>query len=359
MSTHQLTRFREAMQAAELPAFVVSDLASVAWLTGFSGSFGTAVVTPDAQVFLSDSRYTLQAAEEVQGWEVATFSNPVRFEEFLSEHLQRLEIDRLAYDQNTMTIAKLNQLQGPTGSVEWIAADDPVVELRMIKSDEEIRRIREACRLADDAMRVLVDQVRPGISELELLIHLETFLRRNGSRTSFAPIIVSGHRSARPHGDPSDKLLEEGDFVTFDLGAVVDGYCSDITRTVVVGSATDRHRFIYDQVLQAEQAGVSLLHPGANGREIDAHVRSLLAAADLAQYFGHGLGHGLGALVHDSGRLSPTMDQEIAVNQVWTIEPGVYVDGFGGVRIEDDVLVTAAGPESLTEFPREMLELPV
>ena len=353
-----LERFRAAMAEDNVPAFLVSDLPGVFWLTGFTGSFGSAIVTADGGIFLSDSRYTLQAREQVSGLSVETFANPTRFEDFLSEQLQKLGVNRLGFDHNSVTVARLAQWKSKTESVEWIAADDPIVDLRMIKSDEEVSRIRTACQLADDAMKHLFERVRPGISEIELLIELETFLRRHSSETSFAPIIVSGPRSARPHGTPSDKLLEEGEFVTFDLGARVDGYCSDITRTIVVGKASDRHREVYNAVLEGEQAGVAALVAGANGREIDAMVRSILGEKDLAQYFGHGLGHGLGALVHDTGRLSPTMDQEIRNGQVWTVEPGVYIEGFGGVRIEDDVLVTPDGPETLTHFPRELLELP-
>ena len=351
-----LERLREALAARNIDAFLVTDLPNLFWLTGFTGSFGQAIVTADSGRFISDSRYTLQASEQVSGLDVATFRNPVNVEDFIKEHLEALGVTRLGFDRNTVTVGRLLNWQERWEGVELEPETDPIGELRIIKDDRELDLIRQACGLADDCMHHLQQQIRVGIREIDLLIELETFLRKRGSEPSFAPIVVSGNRSARPHGVPSDKELEQGDFVTIDLGARVDGYCSDITRTFVVGAASERQKEIYSAVLEAEQLGVSLLRPGANGREIDARVRALLEEHDLAQYFGHGLGHGLGALVHDSGRLSPTMDQEIMSGQVWTVEPGVYVEGLGGVRIEDDVLVTDSGPEVLTFFPRELIE---
>jgi Xaa-Pro aminopeptidase len=169
--------------------------------------------------------------------------------------------------------------------------------------------------------------------------------------------MISGHRTARPHGNPSDKLLEKGDLVTFDLGASVDGYNSDITRTVVLGPASDWQRQTYEQLLKAQCACVEAMNPGVNGKDVDGLARQILDEQDLAQHFGHGLGHGLGALVHDTGRLSPTVDQSIEVGQIWTIEPGVYIEGSGGMRIEDDIVITESGCDVLTAFPKHLIEI--
>jgi len=355
----QLERMRAAMQAADLPAFLVSDSINIRWLTGFTGSFAYVVVTETSGILISDSRYTLQAREQVNDLPTETFSNPTKPNEFLYSHLQQLGVNRLGFDQHQVSYGKHAEWSEHFAGIELIGHNDPITDLRAIKTSEEMDRIREACRLADDCMAHVTDGMRPGITELELLTRLETFLRSHGSEASFAPIIVSGPRSARPHGVPSQRALQAGDLVTIDLGAVVDGYCSDITRTVVMGPATDRQRTVYGEVLKAEQAGIAALKPGANGREIDAAVRALLGESDLAQYFGHGLGHGLGTAVHDTGRLSPTMEQAIEAGQVWTVEPGVYIEGFGGIRIEDDVLVTPDGPEVLTFFPTQLMEIPL
>jgi Xaa-Pro aminopeptidase len=200
--------------------------------------------------------------------------------------------------------------------------------------------------------------LQPGATEYDIGLEIEFFFRRNNADLAFAPIVVSGERSARPHGHPSEKRLESGDFVTMDFGAKLNGQCSDLTRTVVIGEATDRHRQVYAAVLEAELAGIAALKPGAKARDVDAIAREVLGKAQLAEYFGHGLGHGLGSVVHDLGRLAPTSTDIIEVGQVWTVEPGVYIPGFGGVRIEDDVLVTESGPEVLTHTPKEFLVLP-
>jgi Xaa-Pro aminopeptidase len=241
--------------------------------------------------------------------------------------------------------------------VELIPGTDPIQTLRMVKSAEEIQAVREACQLVDACLEHIVPQVRPGVSENELLLEVELFFRRNGSSMAFPGIVLSGERTARPHGVPSDRLVETGDFVLFDIGCKVRGYCSDITRTFVVGKASERQKEIYAQVLEAQIACVDALQPGANGRNIDGMARSILDEKELAQYFGHGLGHGLGMLVHDSGRLSSTVDQPLEVGQIWTVEPGVYLEGYGGVRIEDDAVITETGREILTHFSKKLMEL--
>ena len=352
-----LHRFQTALREANTPAFLVSDLANVFWLTGFTGSYGLAVVTPEEGVLITDSRYTLQAREQCRDLEVRSFGSPTDAADFLKQQLDSLGITQTGFDENVVTIALHRKWTERLKGIELQAATDPIGTLRMIKTPDEVRRIRAACRLADACLEHLLTCIRPGVTENELLLEIELFFRRNGSIVAFAPTVASGERSARPHGGASDKPLEVGDFLTFDLGAKVEGYCSDITRTFVIGEASERHKEVYEQVLKAEVAGINALKPGANGREIDGLARQILDEKGLAQYFRHGLGHGLGALVHDTGRLSASTDQKIEVGQVWTVEPGVYIEGFGGVRIEDDVLVTEEGVEILTSFPKALMVL--
>lgn len=350
-------KLQSALRDAAIPAFLVSDLHNVFWLTGFTGTYGVVIVTEEACVLISDSRYTLQAQEQARGCAVRTFASPTDAVDFLREQLETLHIDRLHFDENVVTVALHRKWAEKMPQVTLVPAEDPIGKLRAVKSDAEVTKIRAACRLADACLEHLQPLIRPGVTENELAFEVELFFRRNGATCAFTPIVVSGARSARPHGTPSDKKLERGDFVTFDIGARLDHYNSDITRTFVVGEATPRHREVYGQVLKAQQAAIAALLPGAQGKEIDGLARQILDEIGLAQYFGHGLGHGLGALVHDSGRLSQAVEQSILVGQIWTIEPGVYIDGFGGVRIEDDVLVTADGPEILTHFPKELIDL--
>lgn len=350
-----LEKLRNELKAATPSALLISDLANVFWLTGFSGSFGTAVVTPSANLLISDSRYTLQAQEQAIGWDVRTFANPTDSVDFLREQLESISVRAVGFDKAVVTVGTLEKWTEKMPQIALTATTDPIALLRRIKSDVEVDKIRAACRLADSCLEHVAKLLRPGVTENELAFEVEIFFRKNGAVPAFTPIVVSGERSARPHGLPSDKVLETGDFVTFDLGAKLNDYCSDITRTFVLGEPTARHSEVYNQVLKAQEAAIAALIPGAKTKEVDALVRTILGEKDMAKYFGHGLGHGLGALVHDSGRLSPTEDDLIEAGQVWTVEPGVYIEGFGGVRIEDDVLVTPNGPEILTHFPKTLL----
>ena len=351
-----LTHLRNGLQAQDIPAILLTDVAAIRWLCGFTGSFAQAVVTHEKAVFITDSRYRLQALEEVQGFEVESFSSPLRIQEVVGRILQELGVTRLGFEKS-ITYSTFETWTKEFAGVELVPLPDLLKAARMIKRDDEVERIRAACALSDAAAEHILRMLRPGISELDICLDLEFFIRRQGAELAFPSIVVSGPNSAKPHGKPGERLLERGDFVTLDFGAKVDGYCSDITRTFVIGQASDRHKEIYHQVLKAQEQSIQALVPGANGRDIDTMARQILDEKQLAQYFGHSLGHGLGLVVHDFGRLSSQEDQPIEVGQVWTIEPGVYIDGFGGVRIEDDVLVTEDGPAVLTRFPKSLTVL--
>ncbi len=357
MSPTQVERLQAAIAELDVDGFVVSHMPNVRWLTSFTGSFGYGLVTPDQALFLTDSRYTIQSQEEVKNLECRSFRQPTEPHEFLFNNVAELGIKKLGIDASTLPVGMYEKWQKQFSQGELVPIKDPSDTLRLIKSEEEIQKIAKACELSDACLEMIRERVRPGETEIELHIEIEAFMRRHGAVVSFNPIVVSGNRSARPHGEASDKKLEAGDFITFDLGARLDGYCSDITRTFVVGEATDRHREVYNQVLKAQCACIEALVPGANGREVDGLARKILDEKDLAKYFGHGLGHGLGGEVHDTGRLSSTMDQAIEKNQVWTVEPGVYIEGFGGVRIEDDIVVTDDKPIVLNKFTKDLLEL--
>jgi Xaa-Pro aminopeptidase len=354
--TSNLSRLTAALAQSDVPALLVSDNVNVGWLTGFTGSFGAAVVTPTGGVFVTDSRYTLQAGQEVQGLEVRSFSNPKKFTDVLGEVVRDLGVKRLAFEPS-VTYATWNDWKSALPDVEWVPNGELLKPLRMVKSADEVAKVREACKLADACVAHVVRMLQPGVAEYDIGLDIEFFLRRNGAEVGFSPIVASGPNSARPHARPTDRKLESGDFVTLDLGARLDGYCSDITRTFVIGKASDRHREVYDQVLKAEQSCVQALKPGVPCKDVDALARTILDEKGLAKHFGHGLGHGLGRAVHDLGSLSPSSSDTVTAGQVWTVEPGVYIEGFGGVRIEDDVHVTPDGPETLTASPRELIEL--
>jgi len=344
------------MTAAGIPALIVSEIGNVQWLTGFTGSAGIVLLTEREAMFVTDSRYTLQAGEEVREMPVASFASPVLLADFLRDQIQMLGVRSIGFESSHVTYATFEDWAKRLAPIELMGVPDLIGPLRMIKSPQEIEAIRHACGLADACFTHIQRLVQPGISEFDIGLEIEFYFRRNGAEIAFAPVVVSGHRSARPHGRASEKKLDTGDFLTLDFGARIDGYNSDITRTLVVAEASERHREIYDTVLRAQLASLEAMKPGVPAREVDAVARQEMG--DLAQYFGHGLGHGLGRLVHDGGRLNATSSDILAEGQVWTVEPGIYIEDFGGVRIEDDVVVTESGIEILTHSPKEMMVLP-
>ena len=353
-----LDRLRIAMAEAGIPALIVSDLGSVNWLTGFTGTFGIAVVSGDAAQFITDSRSAIQAGEQVKDMPHSWFQSPVNGDEYLAQKIKEMGIQRIGFEGASVTYANFERWRDKLAGIELYGAPDLVSDLRMVKNESEIDRVRAACGIADACFEHVQRLIQPGVTEYDINLDIEFFIRRQGAEIAFPPIVVSGERSARPHGKASEKKLEVGDFLTMDFGAKVEGYCSDITRTVVVGEATDRHREIYNQVLKAEVECINAIKPGVRAADVDTLARTILDEKGLAQYFGHGLGHGLGALVHDAGRMNKTSQNVFEPGQIWTVEPGVYIPGFGGVRIEDDVLVTENGVEILTKSPKDLLVLP-
>lgn len=358
MSTTNLARLQSAMADQGVGALLISDIANVGWVSGFTGSSAVVLVTPTDARLITDSRYTLQVAEEVTVMPSFSFANPVSQADFISTHLADMKVSRLGFEAGSVTYDTWQKWAAKFSGIELFAAPDVLPPLRMVKSADEVDKIHEACKLADAAFTHIRRMLQPGVTEFDIALEIEFYFRRHGAELAFPPIVVSGERSARPHGHPSDKQLERGDFVTLDFGANLNGQCSDMTRTVVIGEASDRHREVYDAVLRAHLAGLAALKPGMAAKDVDAAARDLLSDAGLAQYFGHGLGHGLGSVVHDIGRLAPTSTDTIEIGQVWTIEPGVYIPGFGGVRIEDDAVVTETEARILNETPKALLILP-
>lgn len=353
-----IARVREKMREANVPALLVSSPENAAWMTGFTGSSANIVVTPQDALFITDSRYKLQAQEQVSDMPVASFASPVKLDDFVSEQLKNMGLSQVGFESANVSYEQYEKLKGLLNGIELVPVNDLFTDLRLIKAADEIEKIRAACALADRCFDHVLRLLQPGVSEYDIGLEIEFFFRRNMAEVGFSPIVASGHRSALPHGRASEKKLEAGDFVTLDFGCKLDGYNSDITRTVVLAPLSDRHKQIYDRVLEAQLAALAAMKPGVAASEVDAVARQVLDKDDLAKYFGHGLGHGLGRNVHDGGGMGPTSKTVLAAGQVWTVEPGVYIEGFGGVRIEDDVVVTESGIDILTHSTKELLVLP-
>ncbi|MEJ7787797.1 MAG: Xaa-Pro peptidase family protein [Solirubrobacteraceae bacterium] len=352
-------RLAEAVHAAQLDATLVTEPTNVRYVTGFTGSSGLALVGEDGlRRFVTDFRYLTQSAEELDpAWERAIAQDLL---EKLAEGFPSGTF-RLGFDDAAVSVkqhARLSELV-PAG-VELVAAGGMVEALRLVKDPEELDRIRAAQRLADEALEDVLARGLAGRTERVVALDLEMTMRRLGAeRASFTPIVAAGAHGALPHAAPRDVVIPEGTLCVIDWGAQLDGYASDCTRTFATSEEIDEpDREVYAVVLRAQQAALAAVAPGPLGREVDAVARTIIDAAGHAEHFGHGLGHGVGMEVHEGPRLSRQGEVALAAGHVVTVEPGVYVPGAVGVRIEDLVAVTEDGHEVLTGLSKELLSAP-
>ena len=343
----------EITPVAEL--MLVTSLVNVRYLTGFTGSAGAVLIGADTRVFLTDFRYREQSAAEVpDGFERCIVAGDMSAE--IARRLPAGEL-RLGFEDGEMTVrdhAKLGE--SLPGAVTLVAAGSPVEALRMVKDAEEIARIRAAAQLADAALREVMEQGLAGRTEIEVAQAIEDGMRRRGaSGASFETIVAAGAHGALPHANPRDVVIADHELVVIDWGAVLDGYCSDCTRTLATGELPESAQVIYDLVHAAQLVGLDAVRPGADGRAVDAAARARIEADGHGDHFGHSLGHGVGLEVHELPRLSQRSEETLAPGNIVTVEPGVYVPGEVGVRIEDLCLVTESGREILTDIPKELI----
>lgn len=347
------------MAEAGLDALIVASMPNIRYLTGFSGSSALVLVTAGAVVFLSDFRYRAQSQAEVGELARIIIEGGGLWDRLLKLLPEHPGVARVGYEAEQITARDAERLTEPTRPWRFASTVDLVETLRAIKSPEEVEAIRRAGTVATDALAQATAQVRPGLTEFEVAALLEGALRRGGSEWyAFPTIVASGPRSALPHAHTSGRVIGPGDFLLLDFGAVVDGYCSDVTRTFVVGAApTAQQAAVYGLVQQAQQAALSGLRAGLSGRQGDALARDVITAGGHGEAFGHSLGHGVGLEVHEAPRLARMAEEPLPASAVVTVEPGIYLEGWGGVRIEDDVVLRPAGAELLTGFSRELIRL--
>jgi len=357
MSAKRLASMRDLVRKQNLDGLIVTNMNQIRYLTGFSGSAGLLVLAGRQAHFLTDFRYTDQAHKQVKGARVHTVKGALT--EVLKDFPELSARNRrYGYATETTAVAALRQLEKTLAECLLVPADHVFSQLGWVKEKEELTAITRAVEIADLAYERILNLVAPGIRERELAAELEYQMMMLGSeKAAFDTIVASGYRSAMPHGTASSKRLQKGDFVTFDFGAMVDGYVSDITRTVVVGKATSRQKKIYNIVLRAQQAAIRKMKPGVTCKAVDQAARQVISRAGYGKNFGHGTGHGISIEVHSGPRLSQLSDDKLKANNVVTVEPGIYISGWGGVRIEDDVLVTRTGRRVLNRATKKMLEL--
>ena len=348
---------RSALAAEGLDGLLVSHLPNIRYLTGFTGSAALLLVHAEATVLVTDFRYEVQAPAEA-GDSARVEVDQASVWNRLSRVLAALPQGSIGIEAQSVTVKDAERIAGLTRS-RVVPTAEMVERLRAVKSPEEVGAIRAAAELAQDALAEVLPAVRVGQTEREIGAALEGALRRRGSEWHpFPTIVASGPRSALPHARTSARAVQRGEWLLLDFGAQVEGYCADLTRTVVVGARADeRQRAMYDLVRCAQGRALAHLRPGMTGREADALAREIIAGRGFGEAFGHSLGHGLGLEVHEAPRLAPTSEVTVPPHAVVTVEPGVYFPGWGGVRLEDDLYLGDEGPELLSDGRTELVEL--
>lgn len=354
----RLSRLRLLFSSSHVDAILVTHLPNINYLCGFSGSAGVLLVEADRATLFTDGRYTFQCREEVSGVDVCIAATGLI--RAVGEMLRRSRgTVHVGYSAEHVTVAQKRALAGLAGRrVRWVAGLHEVERLRAVKEPAELLAMREAASLVGQAWTKVAGKISAGTTELRVAADIEHTMKVHGaSGPSFETIVASGPRSAWAHARATSKLLKKNELVVMDQGAILRGYCSDMTRTVFLGRAPDRIRRLYQAVLEAQQAAKAAIQPGVRARDVDAAARLVLKRHKLEQYFTHSTGHGLGLEIHEIPKIARGEKFVLEDGMVLTVEPGVYIEGLGGVRIEDEVVVTAKGAEDLTSATKEFLEL--
>ncbi len=329
---------------------------NVKYISGFTGSTAYLVITPEKRVLLTDDRYVDQAKEECPGFEIIRHERP--YTKTLSKILQELNVIKLGYEVNGVTMDIYKIINESLAEVELIETENLVESLRAIKEAGEIKVIKHAARIAGEAFEYILDYFKPGVSEKDLALEFEFNMRKRGAdNLAFDLILVSGCRTTHQHGTPSEKKLNKGDFVVMDFGALYQGYCCDITRTFVIGKATAKQKHVYNTVKKAQQLALDLLKAGAKSQDVCKKSRMLIEDAGYGDYTGYGLGHGVGLEIHEEPYLRANSELILKSGHVVTVEPGIYIPGWGGVRIEDTIVIEENGCRILTPLSKELIEI--
>ncbi|MBM7097297.1 aminopeptidase P family protein [Bacillus sp. H-16] len=351
----RLESLRARFSEQSIEGMLITSASNRRYMTGFTGSAGVALVSEKEAKFITDFRYVEQANEQAVGYEIVQHTGPIHEE--VGKQAKAMGISALGFEKDHMTFGTYETYNAAVDT-RLIPVSGVIEKLRMIKDEEELQIIREAVEIADAAFSHIQSYIRPGVKEIDVSNELEFFMRKRGAvSSSFDIIVASGYRSALPHGVASDKTIERGELVTLDFGAYYKGYCSDITRTVAVGQPSDELKKIYNTVLEAQLKGMEGIKAGITGIQADALTRDYIKEKGYGEYFGHSTGHGLGLEVHEGPGLSFKSDTVLEPGMVVTVEPGIYVAGVGGTRIEDDTIVTEDGNECLSKSTKELLIL--
>ncbi|MBA3484625.1 MAG: aminopeptidase P family protein [Pirellulales bacterium] len=350
-------KLRRQLKQEGLDALLVTNFINVTYLTGFTGDDSYLLVTPSRDILISDQRYTTQLEEECPGLELAIRGPGTKMLEFTTKVLEQAKIARLGIEGDSMTVGLRDALSAALPKAELVPTAGWVEELRLLKDKEEVDRTRRACDLARRCFEVVRAKLTPDMTEQQVSNELEYQARQFGAkRMSFETIVAVGPRAALPHARPTGRRIGESDFTLIDWGVNEGLYMSDLTRVLATAKISPKLRKLYGVVLKAQLAGIDAIRPGATCEAVDRAARNVIEKGGYGKHFGHGLGHGVGLEIHEAPRLAQGQTRELKSGMIVTVEPGVYFPGWGGIRIEDDVLVTRTGHEVLTSVPKELDE---
>ncbi|OZB91887.1 Xaa-Pro peptidase family protein [Paenibacillus sp. XY044] len=357
MSINRVNKLREAMQQSNVEAMFVTSSINRRYLTGFTGSSGYVLITLHDAYLLTDFRYMTQAPQQAKGFTIVEHGPKVA--DTVKELLTSANIGKLGFEQDDVSFSGYTAYAEQLKPIQLVPVSGLVEKLRIFKDDEELKVMQRAADLADDTFKHILGFIKTGMTEREVDLEMEFYMRRHGATSSsFDTIVASGERSAMPHGVASERVIAGNELITFDFGALLDGYCSDLTRTIAIGDPDPKLKEIYDIVLEAQLHTLQNIKPGMTGREADALARDIITKYGYGDKFGHSTGHGLGMEVHEMPRLSKLSDDVLKPGMVVTVEPGIYLPGLGGVRIEDDIVITETGIVILTHSSKDFIVLP-
>ncbi len=349
-------KIAEKLQERGLDAMLITSEPGEFYAVGFHGE-GAALITPGKTWYYTDSRYIESARQLIQGAEVAQLPKGVRYRELVRDLVKENGVSKLGFEEQYMSVAD-HTIWTKNVEAEFIPASELLTELRQVKDADELAAMKEAQRITDEALLEILNFIKPGLTESEVAARLTYIMARKGAeRNSFDPIVACGPNGSKPHAVPGPDVIQKGQFVTMDFGCVVGGYCSDMTRTVAVGQPSEEMELVYNTVLKAQLTGIATAHAGVTGKEVHEAAAKVIEDAGYGEYFGHGFGHSLGIEIHEDPGFHTRNDKPIPAGALLSAEPGIYLPGKFGVRIEDVIMLTEGGCIDITHSPKQLIIL--
>jgi len=354
----RITQIKDEFKSLKIDSLLITSLSNIRYITGFSGSSATVLLTKDANYFISDFRYKIQSKEEVnKDFKIIIYSQDSL--NFLNSLVKKHKIKKVGFESHILNVNEYESLKKGFPQVKFVPVSGLIESIVIRKTETEISTLKRAVGITDKTFTKLLKKIKPGVTEKALSAEITYIQKKLGAeKDAFDPIVASGERGAFPHAKPTERKIQNGDLVTFDFGCVVDGMHSDMTRTIAVGNISSEKKRIYDIVKEAQQRAIDNVKAGVVAKKLDSYARGFIKEKGYGENFGHGLGHGLGYDVHEGPRINEkNKNYKLEVNNAITIEPGIYIEGLGGVRIEDDVIVKENGCEVLNKSTKELLVL--